>query len=149
MPNSNLKDKYYNIDGEKLKYTAIAMRETRLKKAKELCESSKNCEDFNKLGGQQKLNKYNEIIKKEQETDYTIKDEKRKGGLQNQFIKTHTKDKNNANPTEVGGVPLVTKGNTFDKIMSGKDIYNENIEKEIIEIKYLIEYMNNNKKNKI
>lgn len=149
MPNSNLKDKHYNIDGEQLKYTAIAMRETRLKKAKELCETYKNCKEFNKLGGQQKLNKYNEIIKKEQETDYTIKDEKRKGGLQNEFIKTHTKDKDNANPTEVGGVPLVTKGNTFDKIMSGKDIYNENIEKEINEIKYLIEYMNNNKKNKI
>jgi ligand-binding sensor protein len=149
MPNSNLKDKYYNIDGEQLKYTAIAMRESRLKKAKELCESSKNCEEFNKLGGQQKLNRYTEIIKKEQKIDYKIKDEKRKGGLENQFIKKHTKDKNNANPTEVGGVPLVTKGNTFDKIMSGKDIYNENIEKEIIEIKYLIEYMNNNKKNKI
>lgn len=149
MPNSNLKDKYYNIDGEKLKYTAIAMRVSRLKKTKELCESSKNCEEFNKLGGQQKLNRYTEIIKKEQKIDYKIKDEKRKGGLENQFIKKHTKDKNNANPTEVGGVPLVTKGNTFDKIMSGKDIYNENIEKEIIEIKYLIEYMNNNKKNKI
>ncbi len=149
MPNSNLKDKYYNIDGEKLKYTAIAMRVSRLKKTKELCESSKNCEEFNKLGGEQKLNRYTEIIKKEQKIDYKIKDEKRKGGLENQFIKKHTKDKNNANPTEVGGVPLVTKGNTFDKIMSGKDIYNENIEKEIIEIKYLIEYMNNNKKNKI
>lgn len=149
MPNSNLKDKYYNIDGEQLKYTAIAMRETRLKKAKELCESSKNCEEFNKLGGQQKLNKYTEIIKKEQKIDYKIKDEKRKGGLENQFIKTHNKDKDNANPTEIGGVPLVTKGNTFDEIMSGKDIYNESVEKEINEIKYLIEYMNNNKKNKI
>jgi hypothetical protein len=149
MPNSNLKDKYYNIDGEQLKYTAIAMRESRLKKAKELCDNNKNCTEFNKLGGQQKLNKYTEIIKKEQEIDYKIKDEKRKGGLENQFLEKHEKDRDNANPTQVGGVPLVTKGNTFDKIMSGKDIYNESVEKEINEIKYLIEYMNNNKKNKI
>jgi ligand-binding sensor protein len=149
MSNSNLKDKYYNIDGEQLKYTAIAMRESRLKKAKELCDNNKNCTEFNKLGGQQKLNKYTEIIKKEQQIDYKIKDEKRKGGLENQFLEKHEKDRYNANPTQVGGVPLVTKGNTFDKIMSGKDIYNESVEKEINEIKYLIEYMNNNKKNKI
>jgi hypothetical protein len=149
MPNSNLKDKYYNIDGEQLKYTAIAMRESRLKKAKELCDNNKNCTEFNKLGGQQKLNKYTEIIKKEQQIDYKIKDEKRKGGLENQFLKKHEKDRDNANPTQVGGVPLVTKGNTLDKITSGNDIYNESVEKEINEIKYLIEYMNNNKKNKI
>jgi hypothetical protein len=53
------------------------------------------------------------------------------------------------NPTGVS-VPKVTKGSNHDgseknKIMSNKEAMNE----EIASIRYLIEYMNNNKKNKI
>jgi hypothetical protein len=40
----------------------------------------------------------------------------------------------------------VTKGKISDKIMSNKEVYNEAINKEISEVRYLIEYMNNNKK---
>ncbi len=67
-------------------------------------------------------------------------------GRENQFIEKHEKDKDNANPTAVGGTPKVTKGSVRDKIMTNKEVYNEGLSKEISEIRYLIEYMNNNKK---
>ena len=67
-------------------------------------------------------------------------------GRENEFIKDHEKDKS-ANATKVGGVPKITKGSVFRKIMTNKEVYNESINKEINEILYLMEYMNNNKKN--
>jgi hypothetical protein len=70
-------------------------------------------------------------------------------GRENQFIKKHTKDKDNANPTAVGGLPKINKGNISRKIMSNKEVYNESINTEINKIKYLMEYMNNNKKQKL
>ena len=70
-------------------------------------------------------------------------------GRENQFIKKHDKDRDNANPTAVGGIPKMTKGSIKDKIMTNKEVYNEEITKEISKIKYLMEYMNNNKKTKI
>ena len=66
-------------------------------------------------------------------------------GRENQFLKTHDKDKDNANPTRVGGLPKINKGNIYRKIMTNKEVYNESLKKEINQIKYLIEYMNNNK----
>jgi hypothetical protein len=68
-------------------------------------------------------------------------------GRENEFIENHEKDKDNANPTAVGGVPKITKGSVFRKIMTNKEVYNESVNKEINEILYLMEYMNNNKKN--
>ncbi len=70
-------------------------------------------------------------------------------GRENQFIKSHEKDRDNANPTEVGGVIKVNKGSMNRKIMSNKEVYNEGLSDEISKIKYLIEYMNNTKKTKI
>jgi hypothetical protein len=67
-----------------------------------------------------------------------------RAGRENQFLKTHEKDKS-ANPTKVGGLPKINKGNVSRKIIDNKEVYNEGIQKEIQEIKYLIEYMNNNK----
>jgi hypothetical protein len=67
-------------------------------------------------------------------------------GRENQFIKSHEKDRDNANPTGVGGVPKVTKGSINRKIMSNKEVYNEELQKEISDIRYLIEYMTHNKK---
>ena len=37
-------------------------------------------------------------------------------------------------------------GNISRKIMQNKEVYNESINNEIKQIKYLMEYMNNNKK---
>lgn len=62
----------------------------------------------------------------------------------NAFKDTHTKDKDNADPTRVR-MPKIHKGKASRQIMTNKVQY-ESINDEFSEIKYLIEYMNNNKK---
>lgn len=65
----------------------------------------------------------------------------KKGG--NAFKDTHKKDNDNADPTRVR-MPKIKGGSR--EIMSNKVTY-ESIEAEIEAARYLIEYMNNNKKN--
>lgn len=146
MANANLKDKIYVYNGEKLTYTALAMRESRLLKAKERCNKNNDCLEFNKLGGDAELKKLESIIHKEQTADYNAKKTAMDAGLENRFINKHEKDRDNSNPTGVGGVPKIHKGSINRKIMSNKEVYNESLSKEISEIRYLIEYMNNNNK---
>jgi hypothetical protein len=71
------------------------------------------------------------------------------GGMENQFIKPHEKDRDNHDPTDPnGGMIDVTKGSALNNVMTGDAIYktsdrtNEAYQKEIQTIKYLIEYMN-------
>jgi len=65
----------------------------------------------------------------------------KKGG--NAFKDTHKKDNDNADPTRVR-IPKINGGSR--EIMSNKVTY-ESVEEEIEAARYLIEYMNNNKKN--
>lgn len=146
MANSNLENNLYDYNGKKVKYTALAMKESRLKKAKELCENIGKCEEFNSLGGDVELKKLENVIHTAQNADYNVKKTGMDAGRENEFIETHEKDRDNANPTGLGGIPKVTKGKISNKIMSNKEVYNEAINKEISEVRYLIEYMNNNKK---
>jgi hypothetical protein len=146
MANSNLENNLYDYNGKKMKYTALAMKESRLRKAKELCETLNKCEEFNSLGGDVELKKLESVIHTAQNADYSVKKTGMDAGRENEFIKTHDKDRDNANPTGVGGIPKVNKGKVSDKIMSNREVYNEAINKEISEVRYLIEYMNNNKK---
>lgn len=147
MPNKDLKDKFHdNGDNEKEKYTALAMQESRLKKAKTACEKTKDCNEFNRLGGDIELRRLEGIIHTAQNANYQVKKTGMDAGRENQFIKKHEKDRDNANPTAVGGIPKVNKGSIKDKIMTNKEVYNEGITKEISNIRYLIEYMNNNNK---
>lgn len=149
MANTNLENNLYNYNGSKVKYTALAMKETRLKKAKENCEKLGKCREFMSLGGDAELKKLENVIHTAQNTDYNVKKTGMDAGRENEFIETHEKDKDNSNPTGLGGIPKVTKGKISDKIMSNKEVYNEAIKKEISEIRYLIEYMTNNKKTKL
>ena len=60
--------------------------------------------------------------------------------------KTHTKDTHNANPTRVGGIPDARTMNNPRNLMNGTvDYIKEEHEKEMSKMRYLIEYMNNNK----
>ena len=146
MPNTALKDKLHNTgDDNKEKYTALAMQESRLNKAKEYCQKTGDCTEFERLGGETELKKLEGIIHTAQNTNYSVKKTGMDAGRENQFIKKHEKDRDNANPTGIGSIPKVTKGSIKDKIMTNKEVYNEGITKEISEIRYLIEYMNNNK----
>jgi hypothetical protein len=142
-------DIHVTKDGETKNHQAFAMELSRLKKAKKTCEENKGCDEFNRLGGENKLKEVENLVKKAKDANYQQKKTGMDAGRENQFIKTHTKDKDNANPTSVGGVPQVTKGSINRKIMSNKEVYNEGIQKELSEIRYLIEYMDNTKKQKL
>lgn len=148
MPNVALKDKLHNTgsEGEKEKYTALAMQESRLNKAKTHGEKTGDWTEFNRLGGDLELKRLEGLIHREQTVNHSVKKVGMDAGRENQFIQKHEKDVANANPTGVGGIPKMGKGSIKDKIMNNREVYNENVNKEISEIRYLIEYMNNNKK---
>ena len=143
------KDVHVTSDGEAKNHQAFAMEMSRLKKAKEMCETTKSCGEYTRLGGEERLKEVENLVKTAKDANYQQKKTGMDAGRENQFIKTHTKDKDNTNPTAVGGVPKMTKGSINRKIMSNKEVYNEGIQQEISEIRYLIEYMNNNKKQKL
>lgn len=67
---------------------------------------------------------------------------KKAGG--NAHKNTHMKDNDNADPTRVR-IPKIHKGKVSRQIMTNKVQY-ESVSDEMSEIRYLIEYMNNNKK---
>lgn len=128
MANLAMQNNIYNIDntqhkqlGTSMTYDAMKMRASRMKKAKEMA----NTTEFDTLGGDETL-KY---IKTELDTDRkAIKSSKKiqmDTGRENAFLSTHEKDKDNANPTAVGGLPQMNKGSMNRKIMNNQEIYNE------------------------
>lgn len=140
------KDIHKTKDGEEKSHQAFAMELSRLRKAKELCETTNGCEEYKRLGGEERFKEVENLVKTAKEANHRVKKVGMDAGRENQFIKSHEKDRDNANPTGVGGVPKVTKGSINRKIMSNKEVYNEGLQKEISDIRYLIEYMTHNKK---
>lgn len=143
MANRAIKDKFVKTasDEEEKKYKAYAMEESRLKKAKEICETTRDCSEYNRLGGENRLREVENLVHHEQKKDKSRRETQKDTNPNNMYQKE--------DPTAVS-VPKVTKssdhdGSTKNKIMSNKEAMNE----EIASIRYLIEYMNNNKKNKI
>jgi len=145
MPNSQLQSKVYPVPqehqqhlGSSISYENMKMTKSRLEQAKNVG----NMAEFDRKGGEKALKWIDETLKTDRDS---IHGEKKIGmdtGRENQFIQTHEKDKSK-NPTKVGGLPKITKGNVSRKIMSNKEVYNESFESEINNIIYLIEYMNN------
>jgi hypothetical protein len=143
MPNSELQHKSFSISPEQIKflgssstYEALKMKQSRLEDNK-----TKNPEEFNKMGGEKTLSYVKKILNQERETIYNPKKIAMDTGLKNQFKKEHEKDRDNANPTAVGGIPKMGKGDLNDKILNNKEVYNENLNKNSNKIKYLIEYL--------
>jgi hypothetical protein len=71
-----------------------------------------------------------------------VKRARMKAGEENQYKQSHTKDRDNANPTNVNTANVQTSS---DEIMDNRTTYSESFKKEIDSITYLIEYMDNNK----
>ncbi len=149
MPNSQLKNKNYPVPkelhgflGTSISYSNLKMTKTRLNKAKE----SQNMAEFNQKGGDTTLKWVEQTLKTDRDAIYSKKKTGMDTGRENEFLRTHEKDKDNANPTAVGGLPKINKGNISRKIMTNKEVYNESLTNEIRDIIYLMEYMNNNKK---
>jgi hypothetical protein len=145
MPNSQLQNNVYPVPEEHQQYLGSSISYENMKMTKSRLEQAKktgNMAEFERKGGAQTLKWIDETLKTDRDA---IHGEKKIGmdtGRENQFLKTHEKDKSK-NPTNVGGLPKINKGNVSRKIMSNKEVYNESVESEINSIIYLIEYMNN------
>lgn len=152
MPNSSLINKHYPVPqelqrffGPTISYANLKMTKTRLNKAKD----GQNFDEYNDIGGEIGLNWIEQTLKTDRNVIHSKKKTGMDAGRENEFIEKHEKDKDNANPTAVGGLPKINKGNVSRKIMTNKEVYNESLNKELKDIIYLMEYMNNNKKQKI
>lgn len=177
MPNSSLQGKVYkvpdkvfnrinamlrtiNIDdkhskGYKRAKDIVADRKisygqmNRLKNYFETYEGDGTDNEFKLIGGDLTKKWVNDTLGQDTESIKKQKKAKMDVGMENQFIKPHTKDNDNADPTDPnGGMIDITKGSAMQNIMTGEAIYktsdrtNEAYEKEIQSIRYLIEYMN-------
>lgn len=106
-------------------------------------------DEFKLIGGKITREWVNDALGQDRESIKKQKKAKMDVGMENQFIKPHKKDKDNADPTDPNsGMIDITKGSTMDNIMTGDAIYktsdrtDEAYQKEIQSIRYLIEYMN-------
>ena len=142
--NSNIKDKVLTTGKEEgKKHQAYAMELSRLKAAKEVCLNTKNCVEYNRLGGDARFNEIETVVEVPKKAD----EFRRKTQKDTNPNNTYQDEKS---PTDVS-VPSVSRKSNHDggekhKILNNSQALSEGITKEISEIRYLIEYMNNNKK---
>jgi hypothetical protein len=142
--NKNIKDKHLTTGSEEGKnHQAYAMELSRLKSAKETCLNSKNCSEYNRLGGDVRLKEIERVVEVPRKADEI----KRKVQKDTNPNNTYQDEKD---PTAVS-VAKVSRnsdhsGGERHKILNNSEALNEEFSKEISEIRYLIEYMNNNNK---
>jgi hypothetical protein len=104
-------------------------------------------DDEYKLNGGDDMKKWvNTTLGNARNTIHDVKKTEMEGGKKNAFLAHHEKDTKNTDPTKKGlGVVRLDKGNTSDSVYKQSPRY-ESLEIEIDKAKYLMEYMNNNKK---
>lgn len=173
MPNSSLQDKSYkvpdkvfnrinralnsiNIDDEHAKGVKRAKdlvkdrivsyaQMKRLKNYFDSYQGDGTDDEYKLVGGKITKDWVDKTLKANRDSIHQSKKAMMDAGMENQFIKTHEKDRDNANPTNPhGGFARVDKSGKMRNIMANDTIYQENYNKEIESIKYLIEYMNKN-----
>lgn len=91
------------------------------KKFKHELENDLDGDEYTNVGGDDMLNFINNSLTKRRESIYNGKKTRMNGGMENQFKKTHTKDRSK-NPTKVRKVKVATKS---DDIMNNRAIYEE------------------------
>ena len=148
MPNLDLKKKNFKVDNSVSDYfggnTSVSYEYMNKVKSELDNNKKKNPNDENALRWIEKSLK-TQIDAIEAPKRITMDTEgqgDKVGG--NAFKDTHTKDRDNADPTRVR-MPKIHKGKASRQIMTNKVQY-ESISDELTEIIYLIGYMNNNKK---
>lgn len=163
MSNRAIKDKFLKTDSDEgKKQKAYAMEESRLHKAKAMCEDTGNCEEFNRLGGDVRLKEVESAVHVAQDTNYNMKKTGMDAGRENQFQKPKkgtevglamlTKSSDHSGPSATNNIMTNDQSvqhKKSKKIMTNDEALSEQINKEISDIRYLIEYMNNNKKQKL
>lgn len=138
--NKNIKDKQLTTGDEKSKsHQAYAMELSRLKSAQKICVDTNNCSEYNSLGGDTRLRQIEPVVEVPRKAD--------------EFRRKVQKDTNPNNtyqeedsPTEIKMTKISRdsnhSGGEKHKILTNAQALNE----EISNIRYLIEYMNNNNK---
>jgi len=174
MANKDLKDKYFNCPDDVINKLKTILSKYKnggdisgLKRCKDIIKNKRlsyhqmkriknyfdnydgdGLDDEYKLNGGDIMKQWvNTTLENSRNTIHDMKKVQMNAGKQNAFRKHHTKDKDNADPTNVN-LPKISKGSQYDNIMNNRVTY-ENLQSEIDGIKYLMEYMSNNKKNKI
>lgn len=155
MPNLDLKNKTFEVpknlrpllnDNESMSYSNMNKKKSELNKKDKLTPDDEKVLNWlkNTLEKEIKANEAPKRIKME-----TGASGDKAGG--NNFKNTHKKDRDNANPTRVGGIPDARTMNNPKNLMNNTvDYIKEEREKEISKMRYLIEYMdNNNNKTKL
>lgn len=97
---------------------------------------------YKNYGGEEMKQWLNNTLNDMRGSVYYPKKSKMDAGGKNQFKKTHYKDNDNTNITNVN-LPKIAKSSNHRAIMANKTVY-ESIGEELNVMKYLIEYMNNN-----
>tara|TARA_B100001094_G_C17841947_1_gene628398 strand:- start:45 stop:497 length:453 start_codon:yes stop_codon:yes gene_type:complete len=149
MPNLDMNDKKYPVPkkfrkliGDKISGNNMTTKISRLRKKE------------NKPKEEEELLEY---LEKEYENIADSIDNKKRIqmnlGRENAFKETHTKDRKNKNVTKIGGMAKLTSSGKHtkasDQIYNNRVQYYESFDKELKNMLYLIEYMDNNNKNKI
>lgn len=141
--NSNIKDKVLTTGKEEgKKHQAYAMELSRLKAAKEICLNTKNCHEYNRLGGDKRFFEIENVVETPRKADElkrkAQKDTSPKNVYQDEQSPTEVKVASVSRSSDHSG------GEKKKNILTNAQAMNEGIAKEISEIRYLIEYMNNN-----
>ncbi len=145
MPNKDIKNKKYKIPkkfvknlGEEISGNNLPTKISRLENKESLTEEEEEVLEW-----------LNKTYNKKKEESYHHKDIQRNNGRENAFKEEHTKDKKNTNVTKPGGLAKLNSSTKVSKQLENNMVqYYESFNKEIKDMIYLIEYMDNNK-NKI
>lgn len=142
MPNKDLQRTYHYcpILNRKISYENMK----KMKSFFDNYDGNGNDEQYVDYGGEEMKNWLNNTLDDMRDAVYYPKKSRMDAGEENQFKKTHHKDKDNTNLGDVN-IPNIAKSSNHKYIMADKSVY-ENINEELNIIRYLIEYMNNNNK---
>jgi hypothetical protein len=142
MPNIDLINKEFVVTDESAKnYLGDKITGNNLTTIKSRLENKPNLNKDEENALKWVTKKYEE----ERNKIDSVKRSKMNIGMDNQYKKTHTKDKYNANPTKIGGLAKLTSNGEHskasDQVYNSRVQYYESIENEVKEIKRLIEYL--------
>lgn len=102
------------------------------------CDLEVDKQEFDLLGGEDMKKWVTKMLNNDRNSIHQSKKIAMETGKENAFRKTHSKDRDNANPTAVR-MPNISKGSANRNIMTNSSV-SEAVENEISFITYLIEY---------
>ena len=145
MPNKDINKKIYKIPkkfvnalGKDISGNNLTTKKSRLENKEYLTKEEEEALEW-----------INKTYNKKKEESYHNKDIQRKNGKKNAFKEEHTKDNKNTNVGKPGGLAKLNSDTKVSKQLEDNMVqYYESFNKEIKNMIYLIEYMDNNK-NKI